>query len=301
MRIEGNALLAFLIGDQKADRVVPRIGLTAWLTVFVSAAMGFLTVFAIALALTTGRVAESWSAELERSATVRITAPNGQLETRTSQALDVLRTTPGIVTTRVIPSDEQRKLLEPWLGTDLPFERIPLPQLIEITTDEAEFHAEGLALRLAGEAPGAVLDDHERWRAPMIVAASRVRALGIGAVVLIVGVMAALVTLAARASLSANRQVITVLRLIGARDVYVARAFVRRLTIRTLLGTLIGTTLGIICIVLIPPSSEAPGLFSAFGFRGFEWLWPLTIPPVAAAIAFATTRITAMTSLKSTR
>ena len=84
MKIEGNAVLAFIIGDSRADRVVPRIGMTAWLTVFVSAAMAFLAVFALALALTTERVARAWADDLQRAATVRVSAPFGQADTRTA-------------------------------------------------------------------------------------------------------------------------------------------------------------------------------------------------------------------------
>ena len=55
-------------------------------------------------------------------------------------------------------------------------------------------------------------------------------------IVLIGATMAAMITLAANASLAANAQVIRVLRLVGARDSYIARAFVRRFTLRALAG-----------------------------------------------------------------
>ena len=52
--------------------------------------------------------------------------------------------------------------------------------------------------------------------------------------------MAAMITLAARAALAANAEVIRVLRLVGAKDSYIARAFVRRFTLRTLAGAAVG-------------------------------------------------------------
>ena len=52
--------------------------------------------------------------------------------------------------------------------------------------------------------------------------------------------MAAMITLAANAALATNAQVIRVLRLIGARDTYIARAFVRRFTLRALSGAAVG-------------------------------------------------------------
>ena len=53
---------------------------------------------------------------------------------------------------------------------------------------------------------------------------------------LIGATMAAMITLAARAALATNAEVIRVLRLVGAKDSYIARAFVRRFTLRTLPG-----------------------------------------------------------------
>ncbi len=298
MRIEGNPILAFLVGDKAADRVVPKIGLTSWLVVFVAAAMAFLAVFALALLLTTQRIAEAWTDELTRSATVRVSAPKGQIATRTAQAVRVLQSTPGILTARVLTDEEQRALLEPWLGPDLPFDRLPVPRLIEITVDDDLYDAQSLGLRLEGELPGTRLDDHARWRAPLIAAASRVRLLGIGAVVLIGMAMAAMITLAARAALATNAQVIEVLRLIGARDVYVARAFVRRITLRATGGALAGTLFGLAAVAALPPASEGTGLLADFGFHGVEWGWPCILPFGAGLVAFWATRTAALSALK---
>ena len=55
---------ALLRRDARADRVVPPTGFTAHLTLFVSGAMAFLTVFALALSLASGRLADRWASEL---------------------------------------------------------------------------------------------------------------------------------------------------------------------------------------------------------------------------------------------
>ena len=81
----------------------------------------------------------------------------------------------------------QRALLEPWFGPDLPLDALPIPRLIAITEDGAGYDGEGLRLRLAAEAPGAVLDDHTRWRRPLTAAAEWLRFFGLASVVLILG------------------------------------------------------------------------------------------------------------------
>lgn len=294
--------LSLLRADLRpADRVVPPSGYTANLTVLTSAAMAFLAVFALALSLASGRLAERWSQALARTATIRISAPPDQLEAQTRAVLDALASTPGVESYRALDDEEMRGLLEPWFGPDLPVEGLALPQLVELTETEAGIDAEGLRLRLAAEAPGALLDDHTRWRKPLVAAAGRLRLLGLLSLALIGGAMAGMITLAAQAALAANGQVIRTLRLVGARDDFIAQAFVRRFTQRGFAGALLGTVLGMGAVALLPAADAAGGFLTGLGFAGAGWLWPLVLPPLAGAVAYAATRAAAHRMLRGIR
>jgi cell division transport system permease protein len=292
-------LASLLRGDPLADRVVPPTGFTARLTLLTAAAMALLAVFALALALATDRMADRWTAELARTSTLRISAPDDQTEAQTAAALRVLQTTPGIASARALTDAEQRALLAPWFGPDLPLDSLALPRLIEIVEGDPGYDATGLRARLQAEVPGAVLDDHARWRDPLVAAAQRVRLLGIVALLLILMSTAAMITLAAQAALFANAQVIRVLRLVGARDVYIARAFVRRFTLRALAGATAGTLLGLLAVAILPSRDVADGFLTGLAFDGWEWLLPLLIPPAAAVTAFFATRAAALRALGS--
>ncbi len=114
--------------------MVPPSGHTAWLTSFTAGAMAFLAVFALALSLAAGRLADRWSDALERTATVRLVrAPKIRWTRKPRPCWTILSTTPGIASARAMTDDEQRALLEPWFGPDLPVDALPLPRLIEIT------------------------------------------------------------------------------------------------------------------------------------------------------------------------
>ena len=295
------AWMKFAQGGSAADRVVPPTGFTARLTLLTAAAMAFLAVFALALSLATGRLADRWSDALARSATIRISAPAEQLEAQTRAVLEVLSTTPGIESYRALDADEMKALLQPWFGPDLPVDALPLPQLVEITETTEGIDAEGLRLRLAAEAPGALLDDHTRWRRPLVAAAGRLRLLGLLSLVLIGGAMAGMITLAAQAALAANAQVIRTLRLVGARDAFIARAFVRRFTLRGLAGAAVGTALGMAAVAALPAAEEAGGFLTGLGFTGAGWLWPLVIPVLAALVAFFATQFAAFRVLREVR
>ena len=287
-----------LMRDRAADRVVPSTGHTAWLTGFTAAAMTFLAVFALALSLATGRLADRWSAALSTTATIRISAPTEQMALQTRAVLDLLATTPGITGARALSEAEQRALLEPWLGPDLPLDTLALPQLVEFAEADGGYDAQGLRLRLQAEAPGALLDDHTRWRRPLAVAAERLRLLGWLSLGLIGVALAAMITLAANASLAANAQVIRVLRLVGAQDAFIAGAFVRRFTLRALAGAGVGTAAGLLGIALLPSADPAGGFLTGLGFAGATWFAPLALPPLAAGVAWAATRAAALSKLK---
>lgn len=291
--MSAGTIRSLFLGDAQADRVVPPSGFTAQLTLFASGAMAFLAVFALALSMASGRLADRWADELARAATLRISAPADQRAAQTNVALDILRQTPGVESARALTDVEQAALLAPWFGADLPIEELPVPQLVEVIEGDPGYDGEGLKLRLAAEVPGAVLDDHTRWRRPLVEAATSLRRLGLVSILLIGGATAAMITLAANAALAANAQVIEVLRLVGARDRYIAQAFVRRFTLRALIGAGVGMALGMLAIALLPEASDAGGFLTGLGFRGTGWLVPLVIPALGALVAFLATSIAA--------
>ena len=291
------ALLEMLRGllarDAAADRVVPPSGFTARLTLLSAGAMAFLAVFALALAGTAGRLADRWGEELARASTVRISAPAQEMAAQTAAAIRLLETTPGVLEARALTPEEQQALLAPWFGGDLPLDSLPVPQLIEVIETEEGYDGAGLRLRLSAEVPAAVLDDHARWRRPLVEAAARLRMLGWVSLLLIGAATAAMVTLAAHAALAANAKVIAVLRLVGATDDYIAGAFVRRFTLRALMGAGAGAVLGVLAVLLLPDGDTGSGFLTGIGFSGAGWLWPVIVPLCAAAVAFAATLLAA--------
>ena len=128
-------------------------------------------------------------------------------------------------------------------------------------------------------------------------AAQSLRLVGWGALGLIVLSVAAMITLAAQSSLSASSQVIRVLRLVGARDTYIARAFVRRFTLRTLVGASIGTAVGATTLLLLPAQNTPDAFLTGIRFDGWQWLWLLALPPFSAIVAFLATRRAALRTL----
>ena len=301
MKFDTDAIRSLIVGDKQADRVVPPSGFTAQLTLFAAGAMAFLAVFALALSLASGRLAAQWGDELARTSTIRILAPAGERAAQTDAALRVLKTTTGVQSARALTDAEQQALLSPWFGSGVDLGSLPVPRLIEVVEHTTGFDAEGLRLRLAAEVPAAFLDDHTRWRAPLVKAANRLRLLGWIAILLIGLAVGAMVTLAANAALAANAQVVAVLRLVGATDRYIAEAFIRRFTIRAFIGAAVGMVLGMLAVLLLPSASDDAGFLTGLGFQGAGWLTPLLIPIMAGGVALLATRVASRKALEALR
>lgn len=296
MRLDFGTMAGLLRGETQADRVLPPSRSAAALTLLATGALAFLAVIALALVLAAGRLADRWGAELSGTATVRL--PASSEAAQVTAALRVLEAAPGVASARALGPDAKAKLLAPWVGRDLPLDLLPVPRLIAVTTTGAGIDVAALRQRLAEDVPGAMLDDHSAWRRPLAGAALRLSLVGWLSLTLIAAIMAATVTLSAQGLLSANGQVVAVLRMVGARDGHIARAFTRRLIVQGLAGATVGTVLGCLAVLVLPPARPEAGFLGGLGFRGWHWLWPLAIPPLAGALSGVITRAAARRKLE---
>ena len=279
-----------------APGLIPRKGFTARLVILASAVTGFLAVLLLGLSLTADAVATSWQDKLTQSATVRL--PAATSETDIALLLDILRQTDGVQSSQVLSRAETVALLEPWLsGGDFPA-GLSLPRLVTVTGTP---DLAGLRLRLQGELPGAVLDDHGAWRKPVVAAAGRVQLLALAGASAVALATCAIIALAAQAALAANAQVVAVLRTVGARDGAIVMLFVRRFTNRTFAGAAVGSG---VAAAALAAMSVAPGplpiLGGSMGFQGSGWLLPVLVPIASAIIAGLTTAAAARVVLRET-
>ena len=291
--------LSFLVGDTTSDQVVPPKGNASWLTGMASAAMAFIAVFALTLSLAIGRLADYWSLDLARTATVQIVASESDLAAQTEATLRVLRTSPGIESANVLGETEQLALLAPWLGNDLSAGTLPIPNLIDVRFSAIGPDVDSLKLRLEAEAPGATFDDHSYWRAPVLAASKRLKLMVSISLALTAVITVIIVVLSAHNALSSNQTIIRTLRLLGARDSYIARAFVRRITLRATFGAVLGMIAALVAVFTFPTQPEQNGLLSGMSLSGLDWVYPLAVPLMVAVSAFLASRLAARHHLHS--
>jgi cell division transport system permease protein len=284
--------------DRHAERVIPHRFDAAWPVGLLSGIITFFAVVALAAALSAGRLAEVWGAGLESPATLQIVAAEADVEVQARAALEVLRTTPGVQAVRVVEIEEQRSLLEPWLGSDLPVDSLPLPLLIEVSVDRGRLDAAALRADLAAAAPAAVFDDHAAWRAPLAESAAALRRFALASIGLMGVALIAVLVLAARASVAVNGPVIRTLRLVGARDGFIGGAFTRRFVLDATAGAVLGTLAAMVLLSMLPPTREEGFYLVGIGLQGWHWLLPVMAPPVAGVLAWIATRVATRRQLR---
>src|SRR5262249_28071164 len=136
--------------------IVPRNSISGHALIAVVAIMTFLA------ALTTGAVvlvlssASEWQSDVAREMTIQIRpAPGRDIHPEVRQAAEIARQTPGIASVRPYTSEESSRLLEPWLGSGLALDALPVPRIIVLRLasgtppDIAALRA-ALAARIAG-------------------------------------------------------------------------------------------------------------------------------------------------------
>jgi cell division transport system permease protein len=256
----GPATLA-VMPPRRETPIVPRATIAGRALVAVVAIMTFLA------ALTTGAVmlvrsaAAEWQADVAREVTIQVRPAAGRdVEADVAKAAAIARASPGVAEVRPYSKDEAARLLEPWLGTGLALDDLPVPRVIVVriaggaTPDLAQLRA-----TLAEQVPPASLDDHRGFLDRMRAVSGGVLAIGIGVLVLVLVATVLSVTFATTAAMATNRPVIEVLHLIGARDNFIAGHFQRHFLQLGLKGGLIG---GGSAIVLFALAELASGWFA---------------------------------------
>lgn len=280
--------------------LVPNTGWTAPLIGIASGAMVFLGVLCLAAAMSVGSLANQWRADLAGVATVRLSASPTDSSARLDAVLEVLRTTPGIAEVRVLGPEEQKALLSPWLGDDALLDALPMPQLIDLVLEGGGPDPGAVQSRLDLTVSGATYDDHAAWRGPLSRAAEGLETLAVVAALITMLTVAALVGFAARATLVGNRTVVETLRLVGAEDAFIRRAFVGRLVFRSATGSAAGAVLGCLALLLLPTVAAAdPELAEALAWGTTGWLvLTLAVPAIAVGVTWLSARAAVSMTLK---
>lgn len=267
--------------------------------------MVYLAAVILAGAMLLAGLAGDWSEELTANFTVQIPPAEGDAaggnDEQVATAVRTLRATKGIEEVRVVPAEVTARSLEPWLGSNLDPQELPLPRVIEVRLAQpGSVDLELLTARLGEAVPGAALDSHEYWRGQIVSLVHAFEVLATIVIALIGFSGMAAVVFATRSAVAVHRDVIEVLHLIGATDDYVARQFQREAFRTALFGSIAGSGFAVLTLVAIGRVATRLDtvLLPAPSLAVWQWLVLGTVPLFASLIATTTARRTVLSALR---
>ena len=222
--------------------IVPRASISGRALVAVVAIMTFLASITTGTVLLVSASAAEWQSEVASEITVQVRPQAGRdLDRDAAAASEAMRTQDYVVQVKPFTKDESAKLLEPWLGSGLSIDQLPVPRVIIARVQPgATLDLAALRARVLQVAPTASVDDHRAWieRMRSMTGATVFAGLGILALVIVATIIS--VSFATRGAMAANRPIVEVLHFVGAGDTYIANRFLRHFLRLGLEGGLIG-------------------------------------------------------------
>jgi cell division transport system permease protein len=241
--------------------IVPRASIAGRALVAVVAIMTFLASITTGAVLLVSASAAEWQSEVASEITIQVRPVAGRdLDRDAAAVADAMRAQSGIVEIRPFTKEESAKLLEPWLGSGLSLDDLPVPRVIVARVQPGTpLDLAALRSRVTEAAPSASVDDHRAWieRMRSMTGATVLAGIGILALVIIATIIS--VSFATRGAMAANRPIVEVLHFVGAGDRYIANRFFRHFLRLGLQGGVIG---GGVAMLLFGFSESIAGWFS---------------------------------------
>lgn len=258
------------LGNDSADHgatarntspIVPRGSIAGSALVAVVAIMTFLASITTGTVLLVRASASEWQSEVASEVTIQVRpTPGRDIERDVRAVSDAARAQSGILSVSPLTGEESAKLLEPWLGTGLSLDELPVPRVIVARIAPGAI-PDLMALRRAVTqvTSAASVDDHRAWIERMRSMTGAIVLAGTGILLLVVVATIISVSFATRGAMAANRPIVEVLHFVGAQDRFIANRFLRHFLRLGLEGGLIG---GIAAMLTFGFSESIAGWFS---------------------------------------
>lgn len=209
--------------------IVPRGSIAGRALIAVVAIMTYLASMTTGAVLLVRASAAEWQSDVASELTIQLRpSPGRDIERDVRAVVDAARVQPGILEVRPFSKDESAKLLEPWLGTGLSLNDLPVPRVIVArVAPGATPDLAALRRVVTQAAPAATIDDHRAWIDRMRSMTGAIVLAGTGILILVIVATVISVSFATRGAMAANRPIVEVLHFVGAQDRYIANRFLR--------------------------------------------------------------------------
>nr|WIE93166.1 ABC transporter permease [Mesorhizobium sp. WSM4875] len=295
--------------QRKMAPIVPAHNIAGRALVLVIAIMTFLSCLTFGAVTLVRDTASVWENQISREATIQIKPVEGlDMEAALAQASEIASEFPGVKGTRIVDRDATARLLEPWLGTGLKIDELPVPRLIVVTIDEAnppDFAS--MRAAITPKLPSAALDDHRTWVDRLVAMAHTTVTIGFAVLALILSATVLTVVFATRGAMAGNGHIIEVLHFVGAEARFIAREFRWHFLVTGMKGAAAGGAAAIMVFIVFswwssrnmatPEADQATALFGNFAIGSTGYLGVALMVLVIGALTAATSHATVVAYL----
>jgi cell division transport system permease protein len=296
--------------QRKTAPIVPPQNIAGRALVFVIAIMTFLSCLTLGAVTLVRDTASVWENQIAREATIQIKPVDGaDMEASLQKAADIAGQFAGVRGVKTVDRQATARLLEPWLGSGLELDELPVPRLVIVTIDEdnpPDFAT--MRQQLQAAVPGAALDDHRTWVDRLVAMAHTTVTLGMAILVLMLSATVLTVVFATRGAMSGNGHIIEVLHFVGAEARFIAAQFRGHFLLMGMKGAAAGGAAAMIVFILFswwssrnlatPEADQATALFGNFAIGPAGYGGVALIVLVIGALTAATSHVTVVTYLK---
>lgn len=295
---------------RKQSPIVPPDTVASRAMVLVIAIMTFLSCLTLGGVTLVRDTASTWQTQISREATIQIKPVDGlDMEDALARAQRIATTYSGVLVATIVDRAATVRLLEPWLGSGLEVDSLPVPRLVIVTIDPtAQPDFDSMRDELAQVVPEASLDDHHTWVDRLVAMATTTVTIGMAILALMLSATALTVIFATRGAMSGNVHVIEVLHFVGAEARFIAREFRHHFLVAGLRGALGGGVAAIIVFVVFswwssrnlgtPGGDQAAALFGNFSIGPTGYAGVALVSALIAVLAAATSHFTVITYLR---
>ena len=295
--------------QRRAAPIVPSHNVAGRALVLVIAIMTFLSCLTLGAVTLVRDTASVWQNQISREATIQIKPADGlDMEVALEKAAAIAGGVPGVVGTRIVDKEATARLLEPWLGSGLDIDDLPVPRLVIVTIDRdspPDFAA--LRAALAPEVPQATLDDHRTWVDRLVTMAHTTVTIGMTVLGLMLAATVLTVVFATRGAMAGNGHIIEVLHFVGAEARFIAAEFRRHFLLTGMKGAAAGGLAAIAVFAAFwllssrglatPEGDQAAALFGNFSIGLNGYIGVALIVMIIGALTAATSHFTVVAYL----
>jgi cell division transport system permease protein len=220
---------------------------------------------------------------------------------KVDQIIGELKDTSGVTNVQKVDPEKLKTMLKVWTGDTSANIDFPLPTLLDVEFDREHFSdIDSIKQRLRAISPDIAVENHNNWSQKLIIFGKSLRLITVLIGSFILFCAAIIVILVTKSALQAYYSTLDILRLLGAKDSYIAKIFQNQVLKSSFYGGIYGV------VFAIPAVYAFMIVIKHLGLEGLYWnsmLWRTIavvaiIPFTVALLGVLVSRITVLVHLR---